>query len=202
MKNKNYRLNILLFYYNYYIIMASNFIGDDIKTSFEYYDSNQPKVNEIISKTVYIKTKDNKNITDEIFFYDKNKKLIFKSSYEIISVYLPNTGTWKWAWSLPTAPKKSTSFSRKLLDYAFNLDSEKEFLLRTTLINSKIKIINQIQLDIYLALTANLSKKPFILKTFISPIEVDKDGFYPFKEVNEDAKNKNYIMMYLLILDF
>lgn len=185
--------------------MSSNFIGDDIKTSLEYYDSYQPKVNEIIKKTVYIKTKDNKNITDEIFFYDKDKNLIFKSSYEIISVYIPSTSIWKWAWALPTAPKKSTSFSRKLLDYAFNLDTDKEFLLRSTLINSKIKIINQTQLDIYLALTANLSKKPFILKTFIAPFkesEITKDGFYPFKQINEDSNNKNYILMYLLILDF
>ncbi len=185
--------------------MSINFIGDDIKTSLEYYDSYQPKVNEIIQNTVYIKTKDNKNITDEIFFYDKDKKLIFQSSYEIISVYIPSTSTWKWAWSLPTAQKKSTSFSRKLLDYAFNLDTDKEFLLRSTLINSKIKIINQIQLDIYLAITAKLSKKPFILKTFIAPIEESestKDGFYPFKQLNIDPNNKNYIVMYLLILDF
>jgi hypothetical protein len=183
--------------------MSGNFIGDDIKTSLEYYDANQPRVNEIINKTEYIKTKDNNNITDEILFYDKNKKLIFKSSYEIISVYIPSTGVWKWAWSLPTAPKKSTSFSRKLLDYAFNLDSkDNEFLLRSTLINSKIKIINKTQLDIYLSLTAKLSKKPFILKTFVSDVNVDSDGFYPFRKINDDPNNVNYIVMYLLILDF
>ncbi len=181
--------------------MSDNLMNEDIKSALEYYDSNQPSVNEIINKTAYLKKQDNQNITDEIFFYDKNKKLIYKSAYELIAVYMPSMSTWKWAWSLPTAKKKSTFFSRKILEYAFNLDEEKEFLLRSTLINSKIKIDNNLQLDIYLSLTAKLSKKPFILKTFNAPIELD-DGYFPFKEINEDPNNENYMIYYLLILDF
>ncbi len=181
--------------------MSDNLMNEDIKSALEYYDSNQEKVNEIINKTAYLKKQDNQNITDEIFFYDKNKKLIYKSAFELIAVYMPSMSTWKWAWSLPTAKKKSTFFSRKILEYAFNLDEEKEFLLRSTLINSKIKIDNNLQLDIYLSLTAKLSKKPFILKTFNAPIELD-DGYFPFKEINEDPNNENYMIYYLLILDF
>lgn len=182
--------------------MSDNLMNEDIKSALEYYDSYQQKVNEIIDKTYYIKKQDNKNITDEIFFYDKNKKLIYKSAYEIIAVYMPSVNTWKWAWSLPTAKKKSTFFSRKILEYAFNLDEEKEFLLRSTLINSKIKIDNNLQLDIYLSLTAKLSKKPFILKTYNAPVELDGDGYFPFKKINEDPNNKNYMIFYLIILDF
>ncbi len=182
--------------------MSDNLMNEDIKNALEYYDSNQPSVNEIINKTVYLKKQDNQNITDEIFFYDKNKKIIYKSAFELIAVYMPSISTWKWAWSLPTAKKKSTFFSRKILEYAFNLDEDKEFLLRSTLINSKIKIDNNLQLDIYLSLTAKLSKKPFILKTFNAPIYPDDDGFLPFKEINEDPNNENYMIYYLLILDF
>jgi hypothetical protein len=182
--------------------MSDNLMNEDIKSALEYYDSNQGKVNEIINNTVYLKKQDNQNITDEIFFYDKNKKLIYKSAYELIAVYMPSMSTWKWAWSLPTAKKKSTFFSRKILEYAFNLDEEKEFLLRSTLINSKIQIDNNLQLDIYLSLTAKLSKKPFILKTFNAPIQLDDDGYFPFKEINEDPNNENYMIYYLLILDF
>ena len=61
--------------------MSNTLMNEDIKSALEYYDSNQTEVNKIIKKIAYIKHKDNKNITDEIFFYDKNKKLIYKSSY-------------------------------------------------------------------------------------------------------------------------
>lgn len=184
----------------------SNIIDDIIQTSLEYYDSNQPKIIKIIEKIHYIKFKNNQNITDEIIFYDKNKKEIFKSSYEILAAYVPNQQIWKWAWSLPTLPKKNNFISRKILEYALNLDHEKDYLLKSTLINSKIKIINDLQLDIYTALSANLSRKPFIFKLYYAPIPTtneDKDDqFYPYKEINDDPDNSKYMVFYLFILDY
>jgi hypothetical protein len=183
-----------------------NFIDELIKSSLEYYDSYQPKIVDIINKTEYIKIKDNKNITDQIIFFDKNKKKIFESSFEFLSIFIPHSNIWKWAWSLPTAKKKNNFISRKLLDYAFNLDSDKDYLLRSTLINSKIKIINNLQLDIYVSLSAKLSKNPFILKIFIAPPSEDdydeEEKFYPFRQINEDIDNNKYICYYLFILDF
>ena len=61
----------------------SNIIDNIIKSSLEYYDTYQPKVIDILNDIYYIKIINNKNITDEIIFFDKNKKEIFKSSYEI-----------------------------------------------------------------------------------------------------------------------
>ena len=85
----------------------SNIIDNfDIKTSLEYYDTYQPKIMEILKKIYYIKIINNKNITDEIIFYDKNKNEIFKSSYELLAAYIPQQQVWKWAWSLPTLEKK------------------------------------------------------------------------------------------------
>lgn len=182
----------------------STIIDDIIQTSLEFYDSNQPKIIEIIEKVHYVKFKNNNNITDEITFFDKHKKEILKSSYEILAAYVPNQQLWKWAWSLPTILKKSSFISRKILEYALNLDHEKDYLLKSTLINSKIRIINDLQLDIYIALSANLSRKPFIFKLYLAP-PLDKNidpEFYPYKEINDDPDNSKYIVFYLFILDF
>lgn len=182
--------------------MSIPIIDDFIKTSLEYYDISQPKIKELIDKIYYIKVKNNKNLTDEIFFYDKNKKEIFKSSYEILSAYIPQLQVWKWSWSLPTMGKKSNFVSRKILEYAFNLDPKKDYLLKSTLVNSKIKIINDLQLDIYLGISANLSKKPFILKVYWVPPVDPNNEYIPFKKINEDPDSINYVTLYLLILDY
>jgi hypothetical protein len=185
-------------------MFKNNFMFNLIKSSIEYYDSYQPQIIDIINKIEYIKIKNNHNITDSVIFYDKNNKIIFESSFEVLSFYIPNTRVWKWAWSTPSAQKKSSIISRKILNYALELDHNKDFMLKTTLINSKIKIINNIQLDIYIALSASLSKKPFILKMYIIPPSGDDVTLNEFR-INNDNKNidkENYIVAYLFILDF
>ncbi len=196
-----------------------------IKNSLEYYDRYQPKVLEIINKIEYVQFTNNKNITDKITFYDSNKKKIFESAFELLSIYVPNTNIWKWAWSLPTVRNNHRFISSEILKYALTLDGEKEYLLKSTLINSKIKILNETQLDIYIALSAQLSKKPFILKYYVTPFFGDKNSdnsdnstnsddtnssdkkselknLVEFRKNNEDPNNKNYIAYYLFILDF
>lgn len=182
----------------------SNIIDNIIKSSLEYYDTYQPKVIDILNDIYYIKIIDNGNITNEIIFYNKNKIEIFKSSYEILSAYIPQQKVWKWAWSLAVSEKKSNFVSRKILDYAFNLDYKKDFFLKSTLINSNITIINDLQLDIYTALSANISKKPFIFKLYYPPIILYKtdDEFYPYRKIIEDPEKDNYMVYYLFILDF
>jgi hypothetical protein len=88
-------------------------IIDDIKSSLEYYDSHQPKIIELVNKIHYIRFINNKNITDEIIFFDKNKKEIFKSSYEILAAYIPQYHAWKWSWSYLHLRKKRVLFQEK-----------------------------------------------------------------------------------------
>lgn len=187
-----------------------NFMEDLIVSSLEYYDSYQPQIKKIIDKIEYIKFIDNNNLTDDIIFVDKNKKEFFSSSYELLSIYDPNLYIWKWSWSVPSVEKKKNFISRKILDYAFSLDKPQYNILKTTLINSKINIINDLQLDIHLSLSANLSKKPFILKIYYVPSEEYFDEktkkkyyIYEYEKFNEEShKKNNYIILYLLILDF
>jgi hypothetical protein len=201
-----------------------------IKTSLEYFDNYQPSIQNFINNINYIKIIDKININDEYVFYDFNDKKIFSSKIEILSIYIPQTKTWKWSWSIPFAKYKNTLVSREILNYAFTLNSENDLFLKSTLVNSKIIIKNEYQLDIYLAISSLLSKKPFILRIYLLPWEElnnnningsknnssnDSDSnisndpdeikeyIYHYKKINDDPNiKKNYISVFLLIVDW
>jgi hypothetical protein len=186
----------------------TNKIDSTIRSALEYYDINCEKYHNFINKIKYIKLINNNHQTDEIVFLDKNKNILLQSSYEILGIYLPKQNIWKWSWSIPTFQKKYTFISRKILEYAFNLDQDNEYLLRSKLINSKINIYNNLQLDIHIALSSYIGKQPLIFK------------FYNFLEENEDNDNdsdsddlfinmsnhnnndKDYMIMYFFILNY
>ncbi len=160
-----------------------------IRDSLEFYDKNQELYNVFFNKIKYIKFIDNINMTDEIIFYDENKKILLESSYEILGVFLPKTQMWKWSWSIPSFKKKHTFISRKILEYAFNLDNIKEISLRSDLTNSKIKIINDLQLDIHIALSSYIGKQPLIFK-FYNKFE-DNTEFTKMDKSNSEQTLQN-----------
>lgn len=184
-----------------------------IRNSLEFYDINQPKIQEILDKIEYIEIINNGNITDQFIFYNSDNNVILKSKYEILSIYSPLNNTWKWSWSVPTAKSKNTFISRKILEYAFTLNSDTDYLLKSILINSKITILNQNQLDIYLALSAMLSKKPFIFRIYLIPNEdnnnqdldnnkIHNNTKYYYKKIINNPEKKNYISLYTFIIDW
>lgn len=175
-----------------------------IRNSIEYYDNNKEKINIIISKLRYIKFLYNGYLNDKIIFYDENKEIILESKTQLLSIYYPKNNIWKWSWSIPSAHKSSTLLVRKILDYAFDLNNENEFMLKYLLLNSQIKIINDLQLDINLALSSYISKIPFIFEYNMIPIfSNNEDKFVDYKE---DILNSPYkpdaMIAYYLILDY
>jgi hypothetical protein len=180
-----------------------------IKDSLDYYDKYQPDIQKILSKIEYIKINIGDNVNDEYMFYDSNDKIILKSKIETLSIYIPQNKTWKWSWSVPFAKYKNTLISREILKYAFTLDTDNDLFLKSTLVNSKIVIQNNYQIDIYLALSSLLSKKPFILRMYLIPQENDAninnkkyENIYEFKKILNRPDKKNYISVFLLILDW
>lgn len=180
-----------------------------IKDSLDYYDKYQPEVQNILSKIEYIKINIGDNVNDEYIFYDSDDKIILKSKIETLSIYIPQNKTWKWSWSVPFAKYKNTLISREILKYAFTLDTDNDLFLKSTLVNSKIVIQNNYQIDIYLALSALLSKKPFILRMYLIPKENNTntnnknyENIYEFKKILDRPDRKNYISVFLLILDW
>ena len=198
--------NIIINYY-------PEVIDSIIKNSLEYYDYFQPEIQKIINNIEYIEFKTNSNITDELIFYDLNNNVILKSKYEILSIFNPQVNVWKWSWSLPSIKKKNSIITRKILEYAFTLDPETDYLLKSTLINSNINILNNNQLDIYLGLSAKLSKKPFIFRFYNIPHENKKDennindrnvsdNIYYYKKIINNPKKHNFMSIYAIILDW
>ena len=91
----------------------ADYFNPIIKNSLEYYDSFQPKIQEILNKIEYIKIINGININDEYIFYDKNDKPFYKSRIETLGMFIPQDNSWKWSWSIPFAKYQNTLISKK-----------------------------------------------------------------------------------------
>ena len=175
-------------------VIQSNNLGDTrmnsiIKNALYYYDSNQDNIIKLLKKIYYIEYDKTNHFTRKIKLYDINKGILLESSYEIAAIFNPNTSIWKWAWSISNLDKQYTIISRKIFDYAINLDPINELLLRDKLITSDIKIFNELQFDIFVSLASYISRSPFILKIpFIKTESIKRNE-------NEDTnKSENFFL--------
>ena len=191
-----------------------------IKNSLDYYDIHQPKIQQILDKIEFIKIINGVNVNDEYIFYDSNSNIILNSKIETLGMFIPQNNTWKWSWSIPFAKFHNTLISRKILEYAFTLNSTTDLSLKSTLINSELGITNQYQIDIYLALSAMLSKKPFIIRLYLYPYAENAENLenaenaentknienaeniYYYKKILNNPDRKNFISVYALVLDW
>lgn len=181
-----------------------NYFNPIVKNSLEYYDSYQPKIQSILNKIEYIEIINGNNINDEYIFYDSDNNPFFKSRIEQLGMFVPQDNSWKWSWSIPFAKFQNTLISRKILEYAFTLNSSTDLNLKSTLISSKLIILNQYQIDIYLALASMLSKKPFILKLYLYP-PFDKDDHEKiiyYKKILSQPDKKKFIAVYIMLIDW
>jgi hypothetical protein len=199
-----------------------------IRNSLEYYDLNMIAIKKFSDKIEFINFKRNPNdISDKIIFYNKDKKKILESNYEILSVFNNKNGSWKWAWAVSTFRKKQTFIVRKILDYAFTLNNNEDYIIKSLLINSKINIQNNLQHDIIIALSSYLTKIPFIFKFYyagaelteeITGLKLDDDFFKsnekldheqqemsllsPVKMISNSGHSKNLIALYVYVPNF
>ena len=176
--------------------------SSDIKSALEYYDNHQLEIIELLKKIEYIKIIRNSHLTNQIIFYDSDKKVLLESNYENLGYYFQTSNIWRWAWSIPTLTKNDSSISRKILNYAFELEPTKEYILRSELINSKILIKSDIQLDIHISLSSYLIKKPFIFKLPLGFNENSEDELISYKKIFSHEFYNKFIISYLYILDY
>lgn len=174
-----------------------------IKSALESYDKNQEKILKMLKDVYYLDLNASGRVK-YITFYDKNKKKILESSYQLAGIYLENSNTWKWGWTLPGRNKDETNLSRKVLDYAFNLDHLNEIELRSQLINSTIPILNNMQMDINIAIISYITKIPFIFKLpLITIMNKQEDNLYEYSKFFTESKSRhNNVMVYMYILDY
>ena len=131
-----------------------------VKDALEYYDNNTMRYyDKIKTFKYYTILKDD----GKIIFFDNGKNKIYESKYDVIGRFIPTQNIWVWGWSSGELNKDLILTSRKVLNYALDLDRQ-NILLKTALITSRYQISSPIQIDIHIALTSFLSKQPFVYR--------------------------------------
>jgi len=178
---------------------------DLVVNALEYYDKNNEKYKDFLKSIKYIKFKVEENDLEhnKIIMFDKNKKEIFTSRYEVIGLYSSVSNMWIWGWSLPQYKKNTTTIVRKLWNYGAELDVNSHFLKRE-LITSRFRISDPIQLEIHTAIATYLSKKPLIYKHTIKYDTVKDEDFVPVldQNINKYNETSDYNTYYMFILDY
>lgn len=175
-----------------------------ITESLEYYDKNCDIYKNFDKEFRYIKYE----ITDKdiehnvIVFYDKNKKEVFRSRYEVLGLFVNETKTWVWGWAVSFFTKNTTNIVRKIFNYGAELHPDSRFL-KTELITSRFRISDPIQLEMHISIGSYLSKKPLIYKyKLYNDYLVDDEGFYDITQNAEPKTLHKYSEYYLIILDY
>ena len=160
-----------------------------IKKALDYYDEQILKYNNlIISKNIKISEKINED--NEIIFYDEDNKIAYDSTFEVLGYFDSSTRVWVWGWLMQGFKNEDTKISKDLLNYGLKLEPstkyiDLEMMIKALLVNSRIRIGEDIQLTINLAICCKIVRERF---KFIYP-----------KKVYTDTTKKNYITFYLLV---
>ena len=157
-----------------------------IKKSLEHFDKQNYDNSKLISQRVDFRSEDtielNKSRVSHIV-----EILESKYYFEQLAIFDVQTKTWIWSWSIPIIFKELVNESKYLLNYGLSLEpkinQEDFYYLKVLLTNSRIKIDDDIQLDILLSICSYLlgNRIKFIYKKS----KLNKDG-------------KNIIFFYLV----
>ncbi len=150
--------------------MDNDNINELILKALDYYDSQKLKYNYLINnKNIEFKNK------DEIIFNTDDETIT--TLYEILGYFDKKTNIWIWGWVL-NENMSSTEISKNLLNYGLKLGPERQeipehFFIKSLLVNSRILIDDEIQLDINIAIYSYLLKGKF---SFIYPKKIFNDS--------------------------
>jgi hypothetical protein len=153
-----------------------------IINALNYYDKNCENTNNIFKNVEYYSFVISKNDLEHsvLIFYDNDKKKLFESRFEVISVFLPKVDIWVWGWSLPLIRKNQSGLIKKVLNYGLDLDQNHK-LLKSSLTTSRLKVDNNIQLDINIAIASYISKSKTVLGiSYDEHLQKTKEKILPF----------------------
>ena len=155
-----------------------------IKKALDYYDNQKLKYSNMINlnKIKYDET------NNTIIFTDENMKE-YDFMFETLGYFDNSTQIWIWGWLMHNIKSNQTRICRDLLAYGLKLEPdtilEEHNFIKSLLVNSRIMIDEDTQLETNLAICAYLVRDKF---KFI----------YPRKLYLDDSK-KTFITFYLLI---
>lgn len=156
-----------------------------VSRAYEYLDKKEALYRKYRSNKSYLLHTDINNIKNDLdllpFTIDDDKKnIIMSGNTSIIGYYNPNISTWYWAWSVPFPNKAENYLSRKILNYAFDIDIYKpqedyiqNSIFKAELLNSKIYMTNSaIEIEKYIALSMYLTKSDYYWKVPITSFNI------------------------------
>ena len=154
-----------------------------IKRALEYYDNQKLKYYDFIK---------NQDVTFNInenkinFHFDDDS---ISKEFQILGYFDNQNNIWLWGWLLNDLSFNTTKTCRFLLEYGLKLEpssnTSEHFFIKSLLVNSRIQVDEDSQLDINLAIYSYLAK--------------DKISFiYPRKRYVDDSNSK-YVTFYYLI---
>ena len=142
-----------------------------IKNAYKYYDE-KTELYENIKDATYVENIFDSDLKESKIKFYINKKLILEANYETLGTYYSEDNLFIWAWANINNKKNMTYISKDILKYGLDIilddssDNTDEFnlnsFLKTLLINSRININNQVELDIITYISFYLSKKDWI----------------------------------------
>lgn len=181
-----------------------------IAEALEYYDTNTEKYSKMLNSTKYISYEIPKSDLEfaMVTLYDKDKKVILHSRYEVLGIYHMNGNIWTWGWASQQAKKNMIKTSKELLNYGIDIDLTTDpgmASVKFELTSSRFKISTQTQIDIHIAMASFLSKNPVIFENIMPSNMVEFAG----KKVNplshirkiERKKTPKSLIYYLFLLD-
>lgn len=139
--------------------------------AFMHYDMTMHKYKKKFKKFSYYteEIEDNDIKYNKAFFYDDKDKLIAEGNVHNIGSYIKSSQIWIWAWAYVGAQlvKNKVYLIRKILLYALDWSQDKykndfDTILKSFLINSRLKIFNDIQIEIILALTLYITQGMYV----------------------------------------
>jgi hypothetical protein len=164
--------------------MEAGSLNQFIKKALEHYDNQNFKYKHLILLD-NIKYNTDKNI---IKFTDNNN-IVHEYDFETLGYFDGITNIWIWSWVIHKLKLEQTIIARNLLNYGLKLEPgqnlEEHNMMKLLLVNSRIKLEEQLQLDVNMAIFS------YIMKDSIKFI-------YPRKTYLDETK-KAYVIFYLLI---
>lgn len=158
--------------------MESSSLNQYIKTSLEYYDKQKFKYNEMINSKKINHEEHQLDDDDTIKIYNNNN-LLYEGSVEYLGMFDRINFIWCWGWALPNYSSSKTKISRGLLDYGLSIEpeniSEEHLLIKNLLVNTRIKIEEDIVLETNIAIISYLLRSKC---KFIYPKQIDNYIYY------------------------
>jgi hypothetical protein len=195
-----------------------------VPDALKYYDENNERFEKIRKRIKYFERKitnisgdddvDHIETDHPVYnFYDKDKKLLFKSRVEYIGKHYIDQNIWIWAWALSHINKSGSTIIRDVFMYGTDINvarggilNPENLLLKNELVTSRSIITDPIQIDIHCAIASYLAKRPMILPFSDVGLGYEEGPLYRYRsepemEQEESDKILSHFIYYMYILD-